>query len=449
MSSVPPAPAKGNSQFSWLLVMAMAPLLLVAAFFLQREVPPEPVESETPSLSEAQTASEPSQIPVRPVEPNGKIEKITEETETVPDEEEREGVNASIAYRKAFTIYAGLTDEDKALLRRPAPELPAAKAAALFKKIQPIMELLRGAQDADYCEWGTGNLAYGRPLPHLARALDLGTVAVWSADYRFASNPEEAFVDLQAQAGLGDNLADTIAGWHTQMTMESLAGNMVRQHTAQLTADSADSAVDFASSTSITDNLRRAIESEVDSIEALAEKLQAQPPEERSRSLELLRARFQPAGGKIDAKLEAKMLEESWLTEELQLIRDLAGQIGEEMLSSPKEYESWWEYAQQRFFKNHPLAALVLPSFGSLRGPVDRYLVERSMLYSGFSIIRDEEEDSRNYNDPYTDTPYAYVKKGTGFELRSHFTEGGKPLVMTFLRPKPFAETSEGTEPEP
>jgi hypothetical protein len=372
-------------------------------------------------------------------------EKVPSSAEIAKAEQE-DSEDATLIYRKAFVLYAGLTDEEKMLLRRPAQEVPAGKASALFKRIQPILELLRSTKDGDDVSWEVEELTYDTPLPHVAWVQDLGALALWSADYRFASNPAEAILDLQAQARLGDSLHRTMFECLTQMNMESQAGNMLRQHSAQLTRATMEAANDLVAARLATDIVENAASGELDVLETTAQKLQSQTPEERSKSLELLRARFQPvSGGKIDPALAEKMLDESWVESELELTREIAGQFTEEVRASANQYESWWAEAQSRFRQDHPLAAIVLPAFNSLRGRLNHTQVEQEMYYAGISIIGGEEENSDDYSDPYADKPFFYTQKGGGFELRSHFKENGKPLVMTFLRPKVLAET----EPEP
>ena len=98
------------------------------------------------------------------------------------------------------------------MLSNPKDEVDADKAAELFKKIQPIMDLLRQAAAAGYCDWGLPPIGIDSPLPHISKAAQLGKLALWSAGYRFADDPQSAAEDLIARAHLGHSLSDTLIG---------------------------------------------------------------------------------------------------------------------------------------------------------------------------------------------------------------------------------------------
>jgi hypothetical protein len=129
------------------------------------------------------------------------------------------GIDASNFYKNAFVLFAALTAEERQTLRQPASQLAPEKAAALFEKIQPIVALLREAMEADYCEWGLGEAQFETIPKHLTEGRDLGRVATWSADYRFADEPEQAFADLEAQATFANNIQGGVIGWLLQAAM--------------------------------------------------------------------------------------------------------------------------------------------------------------------------------------------------------------------------------------
>ncbi len=146
----------------------------------------------------------------------------------------RPGVDASNFYKNAFVLYAALTKEEEKMLFQQRDEMDAGKAAALFQKIQPILELLRNGAAADYCEWGLGEPIMDTNLSHLGKVAELGRLARWSASYRFPSDPQGALDDLKAQARLGHHTADCVLGWLVQMGMESGALEVLRQNSGVL-----------------------------------------------------------------------------------------------------------------------------------------------------------------------------------------------------------------------
>ena len=197
----------------------------------------------------------------------------------------RAGVDASNFYKNAFVLCAALTDEEKKMFRQPLAEADAEKAAALFKKIQPILELLRQGAEADYCEWGLGPLNFDAPLPHLGKAQELGRLAQWSAGYRFPSDPQGALGDLATQARLGDHLADSVIGWLVQMSLDGGANKVLRENAGLLDEAGALQAQEFLRSSSVEQNVARAFAAESAAVEAAAKKLAAQTPAERMKLL--------------------------------------------------------------------------------------------------------------------------------------------------------------------
>ena len=68
----------------------------------------------------------------------------------------RSGTNAADVYKKAYEMFQTLSKDEKEALANPRAEMDADKAAALFSKLGPIMDLLLQAQGADYCDRALG-----------------------------------------------------------------------------------------------------------------------------------------------------------------------------------------------------------------------------------------------------------------------------------------------------
>jgi hypothetical protein len=448
-TSPDPAPRKGR-QISWLIILAAAPLLPVISFFSQRETPPPlpapvpepaPIVVEPEPLPAVAMRSTPFPVPTlkKHYEPLGETAfDDDQQDDHSPDPAHDSGVNASTHYRNAFLLYAALTEEEKKLLHQPARQVPARNAAELFKKIGPIVELLRKAQNANFCQWGVTEPTYDKPLPHVARALDLGVAAVWSADYRFAKEPEEALADLRAQARLGDSLADTLAGWQMQRQLETLAMSMVRQHTGHFTWDIANAAQDILQSSSLPNNIWRAFQGELKAADALAQSLNSGSREEQTRSLAVIQAMVQSlAGRKVDAALEKLMIDGAWLLPEWRYTQTLMLQMAEQMPTSAEEYEEWWASVQKtQLSKEHPLSAMMLKGLQTMRPQWEEHQLQRAMLCTGLYLFGNEAGKTVKYNDPANGWDYAFthVKKAGGFELRSVKKVNGKPLTMSFER---------------
>ncbi len=107
----------------------------------------------------------------------------------------RDGINGADLYKRAIDLYSGLTDAEKEMLKslKKKPEQEA--AAALYKRIQPIMDLLRKARMANYADWGLGPMTVATNLgPQIDIERNLTSVALWDSSYRFSSDPDGAAV---------------------------------------------------------------------------------------------------------------------------------------------------------------------------------------------------------------------------------------------------------------
>ena len=349
--------------------------------------------------------------------------------EARPDSAARAGVDASNFYKDAFVLYAALTDEEKKMFRRPLAEADADKAAALFKKIQPILELLRQGAEADYCEWGLGPLNFDAPLPHLGKAQELGRLAQWSADYRFPSDPQGALGDLTAQARLGDHLADSVIGWLVQMSLETGANKVLSKNAGWLDEVGALQVQEFLRSSSVEQNVARAFAAESAAVEASAKKLAALTPSER---MKLLQADETSEESSHEDLLQI-FRSETLMTAEFQYLRQIEQQMAEAMLRPDAQYQAWWEGVKSAL-PQHPLAALSLPGLAEMRTRYQQAQVERAMLSVGLTLLQGGPAQRAQFRDPVDGAAFAYVEKADGFELQSTFKKNGKPMTMSFTR---------------
>ena len=154
----------------------------------------------------------------------------------------RQGVDAANLYKNAFALFDRLTEEEKQMIRKPREEVDAAKAAALFEKIRAILDLLRAARGADYCDWGQAPYTFETPMPQIGKAVDLGKLGLWAAAYQFPTDPVAALDTLADRAVLGHHIGDTLIGVVVQTAFESGAHELVLQHAGSFDAVTADRA---------------------------------------------------------------------------------------------------------------------------------------------------------------------------------------------------------------
>ena len=203
---------------------------------------------------------------------------------------ERAGVDASSFYKDAFALYDRLSEEEKQMLFRPSEEVDTDKAAALFEKIQPIMELLRRGAAADYCDWGLGEPDVDKPFPQIGKSQNIGKVALWNAAYRFPSDAEGAIDDLSARARLGHHLAETLIGFLVDSSFEKSSATLIRQIAAALNEAARGKAGEFLAASTLDRDIELGIAGEMKFGRSAAEKFLGQTPDGRVALLRALNA---------------------------------------------------------------------------------------------------------------------------------------------------------------
>lgn len=421
---MPPSPPPARHRRHAVIALACGVVLLIPAAQLYRthHAASAGLPTSSPPLLEGAPAAETSAASAFAGDP----------VEARPESAARAGVDASNFYKNAFVLCAALTDEEKKMFHQPLKEADADQAAALFKKIQPILELLRLAADADYCEWGLGPLDFESQLPHLPKAQELGRLAQWSASYRFPSDPQGALADLAAQARLGDHLAESVIGWLVQTSMEAGAIKVVRQNTGVLGAAEAAQAQEFFQASSVEENVARAFAAESRGVAAMGKKFAALSPEAR---MKLFRMNAGMSEEDRDPTLEKKFADSAFVTAEFQNLEQLERQMTAAMFWPEAQFQAWWKNVESGL-PEHPLAQVSLPVFVGLRTRLQRSQVERTMLSAGLTLLQSGPEQLAQFRDPVSGAVFAYVAKPDGFELRSTFKAGGKPVTMSFTQPK-------------
>ena len=360
----------------------------------------------------------------------------TESTEVAPvfDERdaphfERTGVDASTFYKDAFALYDLLSDEEKRMLSRPTEEVDADKAAALFEKIQPIMELLRRGAAADFCDWGLGEPNVDNPFPQIGKSQNLGKVALWNAAYRFSGDAEGAIDDLSTRARLGHHLAETLMGFLVDSSFEKSAANLLRQNAAVLNEAARGKAGAFLSASTLDRDIELGLAGEMKFALSAMEKFMVQTPDERVASLRVLD--FQG-----DGRTEAVARDSARFNAEMEFVQKAQAQMLEAMSWPDPQFDAWMRQFDERNLAEHPIAATTLPMYRAIRESLQARRIERELLNVGLAVLESGADQAGRSRDPVTGRPFVYLATPGGFELQSAFESKGKPLTMSFDLPK-------------
>jgi hypothetical protein len=336
------------------------------------------------------------------------------------------GPNAADIYKNAFALYNALTPEEKNMLGKPREEVDAEKAAALFKKIQPIMDQLRQAKDAAYCDWAMGDMSLSKPLPQMNLVMKLGAVARWSAGYQFlASDPEGAISDLSTQLQLGRSVGTQAAiGFLVETSLNQGVINLVCDNAAALSPEATGQALELLRASVPLNDFVQAMNAEAAIAAAMGDQLSN--PEMRDQLPEQLK-NLQASGSAAQLSDADTVSQMKWC---VQVEKDFAAKA----LLPDAEFNAWWAQVNQQA-ATQPVAAATLSALDMIRSKYQSAAVNNSMAAAGLAVMQNGPEQLASRLDPMTGMPFAYVQTADGFELRSTFQSKGKPVAMMFSRP--------------
>ncbi len=177
--------------------------------------------------------------------PKGAVAPEQPLAEESTERKQRPGVDGSNFYKNAFALLRHLSEEDWEIIKHPAAETDPERAAKLFEKLKPIMELLYQGAAADYCDWALGPMDLEFRTPYLRLAQELAGAARWVADYCFATDPEAALRDLGARARLGSDVSETTLGFLVSASFEHTAIKLIAQNAGYFTPEALDSLRDI------------------------------------------------------------------------------------------------------------------------------------------------------------------------------------------------------------
>jgi hypothetical protein len=385
---------------------------------------------ETPSFtSQRFTVSSPTSEPRAGTA--GSLEAKTTSAEPTPAERAPNQENAADLYKNAFVLIDALSDDEKAALRdhRRAPaELQTDKAAALFAKIQPILELLRRARaEGLTCDWGLTFERTDAPMPHLQPVMNLAQLTRWAAAYEFPSDPQAALGDLAAGLEVAHSVADHVMiGFLVSTASDRSALEVIRDNYSAFSADVAEQALALVASADSASQWSAALLHEADGMHgslalfddpkayaqlraAWIEGALADAPALQAMSAAEMKAHF----GSLEQI--ARGYAERW------------GQPG---------FDSWWS-AVQTDAAGKPLVSEALKAFDTAAQSVIYTGVQRAMAATALSILTSGPDALASVRDPATGGQFVYVPLENGFELRSSFAYKGQPAKMQFTWPGP------------
>lgn len=333
----------------------------------------------------------------------------------------RNGTNAADLYKQAIELYAGLTDQEKGQLKRDAQ--PDAKtAAALFAKIQPIMDLLRRGRNADYVDWGlggTGLQGMGNRTAQMTSIQQLALLARWDATYLVQSDPAGAISDMAAMDALGRSSDDSLLGLLVEDGIHEAGLEWLAQNAAAI--PNAD-AIDFGAivdSAAVEQGFQNGINGEAAMVQ------------------EMLNEYADPASRpQVEQYFHTGSITPQEAVSEMEWLAQTEQALGNTLEEPDVQFQQWWTQKQAEA-SSMPLASPALASLALARNVAQVSLVESPMLEAGLAMEQGNQAQFQSFVDPSTGRPFSYTQTANGFQLASPLQYKGKPVTLDFGTPAP------------
>lgn len=341
-----------------------------------------------------------------------------------------ESENAADLLKDAYVLFNALTAEEKEMLKHPDADLNNAAAAALFQKIQPILDLMRQASDAPYCDWAMGPWNFHTRIPQVLLALKLAQLARWSAQYRFDEEPENAVADLAAGMQTGRRVGDAaMIGFLVDAAAQRIAWDGIARNTDALTPKAIEQVNGLLRTPALLDDLPRAMETERSGLRNVIEMLL--DPKTREAAM----ADFVAANAVWAAEMPMPATWQSAVAD-LRWQEQMESEFIQKAPLSEREFSAW-RASMSDGAKADSFSESTLSSAVGLRTKALGDQISRAMLSAGLNVMTNGPAALDAVRDPVTREPFIYAPlPNGGFELRSKFDTGNKrPLALTFPAP--------------
>lgn len=337
----------------------------------------------------------------------------------------RTGVNAVDSYSHAMALYNQLTGAEKNTLANWRTKLDPQSAAALSAKLQPILQLLRDARNADYIDWGADPLKPDAREARLYAMQYLSQVAQWEANYGFQTDPAEALQDLAAAEALDRNAAGALGGFRLYSDLRAPSIEIIAQNVNAL-SDGQISDLDFITDpAAVIQASQNIINAQAASMQAVLD--QFSDPATRSQAIQVIQNVLIPY---MDLSTDV-----SAAVPQLEQIAQLDQQFANTFPEPESQFLQWVSQAQADAAST-PLPAFVLPTIEDQRLILQKSEIEDAMLTAGIALQQGNQSQFQASLDPVTGQPFTVTQTPNGFQLSSSlkFPDGG-PVSLTFGPP--------------
>lgn len=341
----------------------------------------------------------------------------------------RAGKNAVDDYDRAMALYKKLERSGFFSFNTDADKMDPKVAAALSAKIQPIVQLTRDAETADYAEWDDdpSNPKNQQHTPMVFAMADLTSLLLWDAGYCLKSNPKESIQDLAAEETLARcGGTDSVQGFTMSLGACQLVVPFISRNANALADTMGNDLKDFTNVQGVADEYRAAFNADAGWVE------------------KLIVRDSDPAKLSLDVK-QMGMASGPALVTDLKWIAQVDKEAANELQVSDPEYKHWLAIKQGEAASIHdetsalPLVGSVRPAAQALElvdsaRPAAQAEEEKiAMLAAGLALQRGDQALFQAARDPIAGQPFTVSKIAGGFKLISTFIwRDGTPITLTF-----------------
>ena len=319
------------------------------------------------------------------------------------------GSNAADYYKQAIALYGQMPSQDREIFRNQAPQPDATKSAALHATLQPIIDLIMSARNADYTDWGPAPVS---TVQDEVRSRDLMglqglTYAIrWEAAACFQSDPAKAVNLLAAQVAMGRGDLPNAIGIAVEVGVEMSAVKLLERNVAAIPIQSAADVAFITDPAAARQCFEKGMTAEAAIHQAHLDEY-ANPATRKGSEIQ----KYLDSKPGIVESPEEIISEAKWLGET------------EEALSktytlTETQYQQWWKpkLAQAAAMPAVIQASRALDGTNSM---VRIAAVETAMLNAALAMKWNDAPRFATILDPSTGKPFAYSKTATGFEISS------------------------------
>ena len=332
------------------------------------------------------------------------------------------GVNAADLYRNAMGLYAGLTDAEKNLLKHWREKQDPKSAAALYAKIQPIMDLLRSARKADYVDWALEPMTLedsSNKAAQLTQTQHLAVLAAWDSNYRFQSDPDGAVGDVAAMEAMGRTANGNLIGLLVEEGIHGMGITVLAQNAGSITGAAGPDLGYIVNPASAGQSFQDGMDGEAAMLQAELDDY-ANPATRNESYVQRWVSSLSMTPQEAESEMEWTMQMEE--------------ELGKTLMEPQAQFQQWWTQKLSEA-PSMPLIKISIQAVAGVRTSAQASLAQSAMLEAGLALEQNDKAGFQAILDPVSGRPFTYKQPANGFQLASALVRNGKPVTLSFPAP--------------